>query len=250
MESRKEIVVFTDGSFRGVTAGLGVVMCADGAVRMRSIPWPGCRKSNEAETVAAAEGLEDAFEQASPGDRIVLVVDFKSAARYVNERAHGPREKSVDEILGPVVDEIREAGISVEAVPINGHGRGREDYRVRDAYFNGVADCLANLARFGTSVDRTFLDDGRLRAAVRAFDHRLDPRASLFQRRSFTKREAAMAIGVPVEVVDDLVRHGHLSMMRDYPMLTLTSVRRVADEFSRMRTAAMADAGLTLQPSL
>lgn len=244
MAGGKEIVVFTDGSFRGVSAGLGIVVCSAGKVRIRSVSWPGCRNSNEAETMASAEGLEDALENASPGDRVILVVDFKSAARYVNDRTHGPKERSVDEILGPVVDEIRGFGVSLEAVPINGHGRGREDYALRDAHLNGVADCLANLGRFGTEVDRTFADDQRLKASMRSFDHRLDPRASLVRRRSLTKSEAALAIGVSRETVDDLVRHGHLSLMRDYPTLTSSSVRIVADEVRRLRAAAMAEASL------
>lgn len=240
MAGGKEIVVFTDGSYRGATAGLGVVMCVDGAVRIRSVPWPGCRYSSEAEVVAAAEGMEDALEQAYPGDRITLVVDFKAAARYVNDRRHGPREKSVDEVLGPVVDEVRGYGVTLDAVAINGHGRGREDYSARDAFLNGIADCLANLGRFGTAIDRTFLDDERLQPAMKSFDHRLDPYASLYQRRSFTRLEAARAIGVSTKVVDSLLRHGHLRMMPDHPMLTLSSVLMVSQEYRKMRAEARA----------
>lgn len=229
------ITVFTDGSFSSGSSGAGIVLCHRGHVSVRSMPLEGIDRSHEAEAFAAAEGLEDALSVARPGDEITLRLDFDGVAAYVRDGALGARLHVASEWLGPIIKEARGAGVTVTAVAMRGHGGGIEDYSTREAFLNGVADRLANIGRRGEVLERGFIDGDLICQDLVSFDPRFDPVKNHLWRLTSSKEEAASRIGVTPDVIDKLVRFGHLAVIPEVSRITKVSINAVAEEFFRLR---------------
>jgi hypothetical protein len=182
--------------------------------------------SQDGELSAAVHGLFHAIRFGSKGTRIILMTDFLPMVDF----AYDKRLKNVDyyrAMFNPIFDLADEKGVSIEVRHLRGHGGGNDNYDDEDAWFNGIAHCLASIGRSGNNLTTFLSDDGNIRQKAQDFHWRLHPYKESLRRNSLDVNEASSELGIDVDAVRKLIANGHMHFNSDTLRIPMYSVNKI-----------------------
>ena len=236
-ERQNIVKVYTDASHDKFTSGMGFVIRANGYLIMEGMPVDEVTTSKDGELSAAAHGLFQAIRFSKEGSRVILMTDYLPLADFANNQPL----KSVDDyadMLGPILDLATENNIEVEIQHIRGHGGGEENYETDDAWFNGIAHCLAGIARSGSEFSHFMEESPNIRQEVEDIHWRLNPFKEGQRRLSLNIEETAHELGIEKTFVEAMVTNGHVPFNSETLRIPIYAIRNIKKELEALRNGS------------
>jgi len=220
------IKVYTDASHDRKSSGMGIVVRFNDTVFFEAMAVKIETSSQDGELSAAIHGLFHAIRFGRKGAKIILMTDFLPIVDFACDK----RLKNVDyyrAMFDPIFDLANEKGVSIEVLHLRGHGGGSDNYEDDDAWFNGIAHCLASIGRSGNNLTTFLSDDANIRQNAQDFHWRLHPYKESLRRTSLDVDEAANELGIDVDTVKKLVACGHMHFNSETLRIPMYSVNKI-----------------------
>lgn len=220
------IKVYTDASHDRKSSGMGIVVRFNDMVFFEAMSVKIETSSQDGELSAAVHGLFHAIRFGRMGTKIILMTDYLPIVDFADNR----RLKNVEyfrAMFGPIFDIADEKGVSIEVRHLRGHGGGDDNYEDEDAWFNGIAHCLASIGRSGNNLSTFLSDDVNIRQKAQDFHWRLHPYKESLRRTSLDVEEAANELGIDVDTIRKLVANGHMHFNSDTLRIPMYSVNKI-----------------------
>lgn len=227
------VTVYTDASHDRISSGMGFVIRANGYVVMQAMPVDEVTSSKDGELSAAVHGLFQAIRFGQKGSRVILKTDFLPLADFGNNTLM--KSGDYKDMIDPILEMAAEHGVEVDIQHIRGHGGGEENYEDDDAWFNGIAHCLAGIARSGNDFSQTMKEGPTIREDVEALHWRLNPYKEGLRRTSLDIEETANELGIRKEFVQALVANGHVHFNTETLRIPLYSVRAIKQQIDSLK---------------
>jgi len=240
------IKVYTDASHDRISSGMGFVIRANGFLIMQGMPVDEVTTSKDGELSAAFHGLFQAIRFGKKGSRVILKTDFLPLADFGSNTLM--KSDDYKDMIDPVLEMAAERGVDVEIQHIRGHGGGEENYEDNDAWFNGIAHCLAGIARSGSDFSHVMEEGPNIREEVEALHWRLNPYKEGLRRTSLDIEETANELGIRKEFVQALVANGHVHFNTETLRIPLYSVRAIKHQIDSLKRAEHGQNSGTCRP--
>lgn len=243
LNNKRIVKVYTDASHDKFSSGMGFAIRANNLVIMQGMPVDEVTTSKDGELSAAAHGLYQGIRFAHSGSLVVLMTDFLPLVDFANNAMTQKTADDYAEMINPLLDMADERNVEIEIRHIKGHGGGEEDYESEDAWFNGIAHCLAGIARSGSEFSHIMYEGPNIRQDAEDLHWRLNPFKEGQRRLSLNIEETANELGIEKNFVEALVTNGHVPFNSDTLRIPIYAIRGVKKQIDTLRL------GSNFQPS-